>query len=309
MANITSDTKKCNLVAKKKQSGEFGIYEKYRKTTYKPKSIWDDNNFLTETGTVEVKKLGFSEDFDFPKPIDLIKRCLALSTTSGDIVMDFFSGSSTTAEATLQLNSEDDCNRKYMMVQLEQKIEKENVDTKKYPNICEVAKERIRRAGSKILEETKAKKDMFSEDNPLDVGFKVFRLQKSNFEKYTPVEGQSEEAKNMLFNGLENNLIPLVDGWKPENVLTEIILRQGFALDCTKEKLEDFKKNTVWKITDAADAVSKKIKLYVCLDNSIEEETIKALALGDDEKFICLDSAIDDSSYAKLSDKGRIETI
>lgn len=309
LANITSDTKKCNLVAKKKQSGEFGIYEKYRKTTYKPKSIWDDNNFLTETGTVEVKKLGFSEEFDFPKPIDLIKRCLALSTTSGDIVMDFFSGSSTTAEATLQLNSEDDCNRKYMMVQLEQKIEKENVDTKKYPNICEVAKERIRRAGSKILEETKAKKDMFSEDNPLDVGFKVFRLQKSNFEKYTPVEGQSEEAKNMLFNELENNLIPLVDGWKPENVLTEIILRQGFALDCTKEKLEDFKKNTVWKITDAADAVSKKIKLYVCLDNSIEEETIKALALGDDEKFICLDSAIDDSSYAKLSDKGRIETI
>lgn len=113
----------------------------------------------------------------------------------------------------------------------------------------------------------------------------------------------------MLFQELENNLIPLVDGWKPENVLTEIILRQGFALDCTKEKIDSFKNNTVWKITDAADVVSKKIKLYVCLDSIINEETIKALTLSDDEKFICLDSAIDDSSYARLSDKGRIETI
>lgn len=309
LSNISNDTKKCNLVAKKKQSGEFGIYEKYRKTTYKPKSIWDDNSFLTETGTVEVKQLGFSEEFDFPKPIELIKRCLALSSTSGDIVMDFFSGSSTTAEAAMRLNLEDECNRKYIMVQLEQNIEKENVDKKKYPNICEVAKERIRRAGAKILEEAKANKDMFSEDNPLDVGFKVYRLQKSNFLKYTPIEGQDEDSQNKLFEEFEKNQIPLVQDWKAENVLTEIILKQGFALDCTKEKVDSFKKNTIWKITDSADAISKKIKLFVCLDNSIEEETIKNLTLNDDEKFICLDAAIDDSAYARLADKGRIETI
>ena len=309
LSNISNDTKKCNLVAKKKQSGEFGIYEKYRKTTYKPKSIWDDNSFLTETGTVEVKKLGFSEEFDFPKPIELIKRCLALSSTSGDIVMDFFSGSSTTAEAAMRLNLEDECNRKYIMVQLEQNIEKENVDKKKYPNICEVAKERIRRAGAKILEEAKSNKDMFSEDYQLDIGFKVYRLQNSNFVKYTPVEGQDEDSQNKLFEEFEKNQIPLVEGWKAENVLTEIILKQGFALDCTKEKVDSFKKNTIWKITDSADTVSKKIKLYVCLDNFIEEETIKNLTLNDDEKFICLDAAIDDSAYARLADKGRIETI
>ncbi|MDD7769243.1 MAG: site-specific DNA-methyltransferase [Treponema sp.] len=309
LSNISNYTKKCNLVAKKKQSGEFGIYEKYRKTTYKPKSIWDDNSFLTETGTVEVKKLGFSEEFDFPKPIELIKRCLALSSTSGDIVMDFFSGSSTTAEAAMRLNLEDECNRKYIMVQLEQNIEKENVDKKKYPNICEVAKERIRRAGAKILEEAKSNKDMFSEDYQLDIGFKVYRLQNSNFVKYTPVEGQDEDSQNKLFEEFEKNQIPLVQGWKTENVLTEIILKQGFALDCTKENVDSFKKNKIWKITDSADAVSKKIKLYVCLDNFIEEETIKNLTLNDDEKFICLDAAIDDSAYARLADKGRIETI
>lgn len=227
-----------------------------------------------------------------------------------DIILDFFSGSGTTAHAVMQLNFENNSKIKYIMVQLPHPCEQKSEAYKAgYKNICEIGKERIRRAGAKILEETKANKDMFTEDNPLDVGFKVYRLQKSNFEKYTPVEGQTEDSKNMLFQELENNLIPLVDGWKPENVLTEIILRQGFALDCTKEKIDSFKNNTVWKITDAADAVSKKIKLYVCLDSAINEDTIKALTLGDDEKFICLDSAIDDSSYARLSDKGRIETI
>lgn len=308
-ANITIDTRKCNLVAKKKQSGEFGIYEKYRKTTYKPKSIWDDNAFLTETGTVEVKKLGFSEEFDFPKPIELIKRCLALSSTSGDIVMDFFSGSSTTAEATLRLNLEDDCNRKYIMVQLEQKIDKENVDRKKYPNICEVAKERIRRAGEKILEEAKANKDMFSEENPLDIGFKVYRMQESNFKEYKPVQGQDENATKSLFEELENNQIPLVEGWKTENVLTEIILKQGFALDCDCKKVDAFTKNTVYCIKDSEGPASRTTTMYVCLDSQIDSDTIKNLKLDEKEKFVCLNSAIDDTSYARLADKGRIETI
>ena len=254
--------------------------------------------------------LGAQYVFDFSKPSRLITKLIQTIDDKNALVMDFFAGSSTIAHAVMQLNSCDGGRRKYINVQMPSEVERNEYATKAgYKNICEIGKERIRRAGIKILEEVKENKDLFSKDNPLDIGFKVFRLQKSNFEKYTPVEGQTEESKNMLFQELENNLIPLVNGWKPENVLTEIILRQGFALDCTKEKLDSFKKNTIWKITDANDAVSKKIKLYVCLDNVINEETIKALTLGDDEKFICLDSAIDDSSYAKLSDKGRIETI
>ncbi len=254
--------------------------------------------------------LGAQYVFDFSKPSRLITKLIQTIDDKNALVMDFFAGSSTIAHAVMKLNSCDGGRRKYINVQMPSEIERNEYATKAgYKNICEIGKERIRRAGIKILEEVKENKDLFSKDNPLDIGFKVYRLQKSNFEKYTPVEGQTEESKNMLFQELENNLIPLVNGWKPENVLTEIILRQGFALDCTKEKLDTFKKNKIWKITDANDAVSKKIKLYVCLDNVINEDTIKALTLGDDEKFICLDSAIDDSSYAKLSDKGRIETI
>lgn len=270
----------------------------------------------TAKGAVALKNLNMAKMFDFSKPVELIKHFAEISTQisndskNSPVILDFFSGSATTAHAVMELNKEDNGNRKFVMVQLPHKCE-ENSEAAKagYSNICEIGKERIRRAGAKILEEAKANKDMFSEDYQLDIGFKVYRLQNSNFVKYTPVEGQDEDSQNKLFEEFEKNQIPLVQGWKAENVLTEIILKQGFALDCTKEKVDSFKKNTIWKITDSADAVSKKIKLYVCLDNSIEEETIKNLTLNDDEKFICLDAAIDDSAYARLADKGRIETI
>ena len=265
----------------------------------------------SQEGAQEVAKILDGGFFSGPKPIRLMRRLMTLANLEKDsIIVDFFSGSASTAHAVMELNKDDNSNRKFVMVQLPHKCE-ENSEAAKagYSNICEIGKERIRRAGAKILEEAKSNKDMFSEDYQLDIGFKVYRLQNSNFVKYTPVEGQDEDSQNKLFEEFEKNQIPLVNGWKAENVLTEIILKQGFALDCTKEKVDSFKKNKIWKITDSADAVSKKIKLYVCLDNSIEEETIKNLTLNDDEKFICLDAAIDDSAYARLADKGRIETI
>lgn len=279
----------------------------------KPLSLM--NGPFNQDGTKDIRDLFEDKSiFDFTKPSELIKKFISLQVNNEsdneEIIMDFFSGSATTAQAVMQLNNEDQGKRKFIMIQLPQKCEDKSEAAKAgYSNICEIGKERIRRAGAKILEEAKANKDMFSEDNPLDVGFKVYRLQNSNFVKYTPVEGQNEDSQNKLFEEFEKNQIPLVQDWKAENVLTEIILKQGFALDCTKEKVDSFKKNTIWKITDSADAVSKKIKLYVCLDNFIEEETIKNLTLNDDEKFICLDAAIDDSAYARLADKGRIETI
>lgn len=265
----------------------------------------------SQEGAQEVSKILDGGFFSGPKPIRLMRRLMTLANLEKDsIIVDFFSGSASTAHAVMELNKDDNSNRKFVMVQLPHKCE-ENSEAAKagYSNICEIGKERIRRAGAKILEEVKANQNMFSEDYQLDIGFKVYRLQNSNFVKYTPVEGQDEDSQSKLFEEFEKNQIPLVQGWKAENVLTEIILKQGFALDCTKENVDSFKKNKIWKITDSADAVSKKIKLYVCLDNSIEEETIKNLTLNDDEKFICLDAAIDDSAYARLADKGRIETI
>lgn len=278
----------------------------------KLKTIWVEKEINYQNAKNEIKELfGNSEVFDFPKPTYIVEHLASIFYfDKNDIIMDFFSGSSSSAQAVMQFNLNNEKNVKFIMVQLPVEItEKSEAYKLGYKSIPELAKERIRRAGAKILEEAKSNKDMFSEDNLLDVGFKVYRMTTSNFKKYTPVSGQDKEAENSLFKELEGNLVPLVEGWKSENVLTEIILKQGFALDCTKEKLDSFKRNTVYKITDSQDAVCKKITLYVCLDTSIEKETIDTLKLNDDEKFICLDAAIDDSAYARLSDKGRIETI
>ena len=152
--NINTNTLKCNLVAKKKTDGSFGIYEKYRKTTYKPKSIWDDNSFLTEAGTIKVKELGFNDEFDFPKPVNLIKQIAQLSIQEDEIVLDFFSGSATTANAIFDLNKEDGGNRKYICVQLPELCDEKSEAYKAgYKTIADIAKERVRRVIAKINEE------------------------------------------------------------------------------------------------------------------------------------------------------------
>lgn len=247
-----------------------------------------------ETGKSELNTLfGDELGFDTVKPLKLMKKLIKHLSDNNDIIMDFFSGSATTGHSIYQLNADLNETRKFILVQFPEIID--SLYENGFDNLCEVGKQRLRLAG----------KENICKDN----GFRVFRLTTSNFKKYTPVSGQDMEAENSLFKELEENLVPLVEGWKSENVLTEIILKQGFALDCTKEKLDSFKKNTVYKITDSSDSVCKKITLYVCLDPSIEKETIDILKLNDDEKFICLDAAIDDSAYARLADKGRIETI
>jgi adenine-specific DNA-methyltransferase len=116
--NVSSKTTISNLVAKKKNDGSFGIYEKYRKTTFKPKSIWDDNSFLTETGTIELRELGLENQFDFPKPKALVKQCIALATSEGDIVLDSFAGSGTTAQAVLELNEESGIERNFILIEM-----------------------------------------------------------------------------------------------------------------------------------------------------------------------------------------------
>ena len=256
--NCSENTFRSNVVAKEKSSGGYNIYEKYRKTTYKPKSIWDDNIFLTETGTVKLKELGFNGEFDFPKPTDLIKRCLSLSTQEDDTVLDFFSGSATTAHAVMQLNAEDGGNRKFIMVQLPEKTDEKSEAYKAgYKNICEIGKERIRRAGKKIKEDNKDKEGI----EKLDTGFRVLKLDSSNMEDvyYTP----QEFTMQSLFN--EN----VKTDRTGEDLLFQVMLDLGIELSA-KVETQQIAGKTVYLVDDNY--------LVACFDRDVTEAVVTEIA-------------------------------
>ena len=251
--NINEDTLLSNLIGKKKTDGSFGIYEKYRKTTFKPKSIWDDNSFLTETGTVELKDLGFGDVFDFPKPVALIKQLLNLSMQDDDVSLDFFSGSGTTAHAAMQQNADDGGKRKFICIQLPEPIDFQSEAFKAgYKNIADICKERIRRAGEKV--KNSANPGLFSQsDSTLDIGFKVFKLDSSNINAW---DGSVENLDKNLFNSVNN----IKENRSEEDVLFEILLKYGLNLTVPIEE----KQVENCKIFNIGGGV-----LFICLSDNI----------------------------------------
>ena len=185
----------------------------------KPTSSWLFKDVNSERGTEEFVNLGFDKRvFPKPKPIGTVLRCCKLSTEADDIIIDFFSGSSTTAHAVMKLNSEDGGKRKYIMVQLPEPCESESVACKSgYKNICEIGKDRIRRAGEKVKEEAGLA------GQRLDIGFRVYKLDSSNVKAWNPQEEDLVEAMSKYAEHL-------VGGRTEDDFLTEIMLKSGIDL-------------------------------------------------------------------------------
>ena len=216
--------------------------------------------------------------FDFPKPVALIKYILHLFTSKDFICLDFFSGSATTAHAVMQLNAEDGGNRKFIMVQLpEATDEKSEAYKAGYINICEIGKERIRRAGKKILEEQNAKQgDLFSgEKKPLDIGFRVLKLDSSNMQDvyYSP----EQFNENLLF---EDNIKP---DRTDEDLLFQAMIELGIELSAKIEQREIAGK-TVWSVADNY--------LMACFDRDVNETAITEIARQHPYYFVLRDSSL-----------------
>ena len=239
-----------------------------------------------QTATREVKHL-FDDNkyFDFPKPVSYIKQMLMVSTKNEDIVLDFFSGSATTAHAVMQLNAEDGGNRKFIMVQLpEATDEKCEAYKAGYKNICEIGKERIRRAGKKIVEEQEKKRmeeGLFagsstgSEARPLDIGFRVLKLDSSNMQDvyYSP----EQFNENLLF---EDNIKP---DRTDEDLLFQAMIELGIELSAKIEKREIAGK-TVWSVADNY--------LMACFDKDVNETAITEIARQHPYYFVLRDSSL-----------------
>ena len=213
---------------------------------------------MSQDGTKEVTDIFERKIFSFPKPSSLIKFYLTILHDSSALVLDFFSGSATTAHAVMQLNAEDGGNRKYIMIQLPEKTDEDSeAFIAGYKNICEIGKERIRRAGKKIKEES----PLTTED--LDVGFRVFKCADSNMKDvyYTPAEYSQE-----LLLGLEDNI---KEDRNDLDLLFGCMLDWGVTLDLPlrSEKVDGV---TIHIVNDG--------DLVACFDQSIPESVIDHIA-------------------------------
>ncbi|SQB33212.1 adenine specific DNA methylase Mod [Clostridium cochlearium] len=247
----------------KNSNGNISFYKKQRleddlKRGKKAKSLLYKPEYSSGNGTETIKRLFNERIFDNPKPVALIKDLINIGTNDEDIVLDFFSGSSTTAHATMKLNAEDGGNRKFIMVQLPDPTDEKSEAFKAgYKNICEIGKERIRRAGDKIVEENKDKEGI--ED--LDIGFKVFKLDSSNIKPWNP---SYEDIANRLDEMVDN----FVPGRTEEDVVYEIMLKYGIDLTYPIEVREVSGKK-VFSIGFGA--------LIICLDNEITLDVVNGI--------------------------------
>ena len=215
-----------NIMAKPMKNGSYMIVEKYRESKKMARSVWWDKDTNTEKGTLLIKEIFDSKVFDYPKPMEMIKRILEMASKEDSIVMDFFSGSATTAHAVMQLNAEDGGNRKFIMVQLPELTPEDSEAAKAgYKNICEIGKECIRRAGEKIKSES-------SDEAPdLDIGFRVFKLDSFNLKKWN---SQTKDVMQSLIDSLDNFL----PGRTELDVVYEILLKMGIELSTEIEERE-----------------------------------------------------------------------
>lgn len=264
---------------------------------------------INTNASKDIKDMFGAKVFQYTKPKDLIKRLISfVNLKEDDIILDFFSGSSSTAHATMQLNAEDGGNRKFIMVQLPEKCDEKSEAYKAgYKNICEIGKERIRRAGEKIKEENKDKEGI--ED--LDVGFKVFRVGNTNIrwtsetvnsstlDMFKNIENSfGEEVAAKAITPLEEEYYRNKDGVdfmakaKDIDIVYEILLRQrDIHLSEKVELLSDIGERT-YLFADS---------YLVCLEKTITKELIEKIASLDPLpiKFVFRDSAFEDNISLK----------
>lgn len=244
-----------------------------------PMTIWTfDEVGHGQEATRELRNLMGAAVFTSPKPLRYLKRFLQLGTEKDSLILDFFSGSATTAHAVMQLNSEDGGNRKFIMVQLPEKTEEKSEAFKAgYKNICEIGKERIRRAGKKIKEES----PLTTQD--LDTGFRVLKLDSTNMQDiyYSPKDISQAD------------LFLQVDNVKPdrtgEDLLFQVMLELGATLD-SKIETTTVAGKTIYNVAEGY--------LVACFDPDVTDEVVKAIAQMLPAYAVLRDTSMKDDSTA-----------
>lgn len=276
--NEKAKEKICDLIARRGSDGIIRIYQKMRKLTEMPKTVLIDKNFISIRGTREIQEILGLGVFDFPKPVKLLELFTKIGSSDDCTILDFFSGSATTAHAVMKLNAEDGGNRKFIMVQLPEVCDEKSEAYKAgYKNICEIGKERIRRAGAKIKTESG-----LTVQN-LDIGFRVFKLDSSNMQDvyYKP----EEYSQTMLYD--------LQDNIKPDrtalDLLFQVMLELGKPLSA-KISQKVIAGKSVFNVDDG--------DLIACFEDNITAEVVTEIAKEKPLYAVFRDSGLSSDSVA-----------
>ncbi|MCP9492505.1 MAG: site-specific DNA-methyltransferase, partial [Candidatus Nanosynbacter sp. P2B_S1_bin.0.1] len=250
-----------------------------------PMTVWKYTDVgHSQDATKEVKDLfdGVAY-FDYPKPVKLIKQLASLCTDGNDIILDFFSGSGTTAHAVAELNAEDGGNRRWICVQLpELTDEKSEAYKAGYRTIADIARERIRRAGAKIQADQADK--LASRSVPLDLGFRAYRVGDSNFKQWNELASNPEEIRQQALA----NLDPLEEGTTDDDLLAELLLKRGISPLAQVERHDNF-------------CFIPSERLAICLAHSMTEELFATILAAKPSSIIILDRAFGDDINLKVN--------
>jgi adenine-specific DNA-methyltransferase len=248
-----------------------------------PGSVWKyDEVGHTHLANEQLASLLGKGVFDNPKPVGLVTRCLTLSASNDDIILDFFGGSGTTAQAVLELNAKDGGHRQFILVQLPEPTERKDFHT-----IADITKERVRRVIKKLNETDDGKLAM---EKKHDRGFKVMKLSSSNFKVWDSASarkdatGLAEQLKLMAHNVVENR--------GDDALLYELVLKSNLPLTCkiTSDKIGSY---TFYDVADGT--------LAICLERKITQETLRGIIARKPKSVICLDVAFAGNDQLKTN--------
>lgn len=272
--------------------------------TKRPSPLWNDLDGNKKAARDLRTLFDGKKIFDFPKPVQLLERIISISCDKDDdIILDFFGGSGSTGHAVSSLNDNDKGTRKYILVQVPEKTD-ENSEAFKvgYKKISDITIERNKRVIENIIKEKESKQpDLFTGDKKEDalqgIGFKVFKLQKSNFPRvdFAP-DPEKTEAENieLLKTYIANKELQLVNAFNKPELLTEILLKNGFNLNYKLVLQTQLASNEVLLASDG------EKETLICLDVVINADTVDYFKTNTDKKFICLERALDTTKKYNL---------
>lgn len=261
----------------------------------RPSPLWVDIEG-NKKATNEVKELVGPKVFSNPKPTEAICRVIQLATEKDteDVVLDFFAGSGTTAHAVFVQNRNDGGNRRFICIQYPERVAPESGAAQAgFDNIAEICKQRIRAAAQKLA----GQRDLKHED----LGFRVLRRESSSFSEWTDVSDDDLTALELQLDTAES---PLVDGWRSDNVLVEVMLTEGFPLDSAVTPRKAGRNRAT-----LVESEHRAHKLAACFDVRVDAALPDALGLAESDVFVCLDTALDDAAKLRLAERCHLKTI